>query len=613
MRQVSNTGQSTGSISDQKKSVFDRLGRQLDTGGQQRSMKRRPSPGQYGGDYMPPPHSMHDPNNYHPRYNPRDSHGQALDIDWRYQNNINDRRHMPPFARERHQPPHPTMSHMQSMPLSHSYDMDPRQAPYYSHPPHPGYHGGQQNGPTPAGPNMNPNDVAMSLQRSSPKYDRHGNIIVGGFKDRGPPIHMGGTMDHHSGMTPSRSFLPGPGGTIMHPGQGPHDHMPLGMRPNMYSHPQPPIQHQQRWHDNLEPDFSTIHDGRIVPDGNRFAPTAPHRFQNLQMRQQQQQQLVMNQQGSNHPNIPTHGYNSIGVDVPRYAKWKERRDVITSLDRETAQSSSRTDSLKSSLQQPENRITNMKADLATKKFKQQPQQHQADYSSTNKSEETIKITQKDDKDSTTSKDSGGTKDQSTKIKPKTDPQDISDGEIVDDEDSSDESETVITTGATKSFKECDLMSETYLKRNKLVSQPYVSGDDDCNKYFEPTSVNTKPVGKRKRLHDRDDYSTLDYETISDEDLDDIMGNKKVNDSKIGLDSEKNNKSLSEIELLNALGLDWANLVELAKQSKTTNKDSSTQSSALARFSLPNYLPTLGITQDLAGTEIYELVARVCRS
>lgn len=252
----------------------------------------------------------------------------------------------------------------------------------------------------------------------------------------------------------------------------------------------------------------------------------------------------------------------------------------------------------------------MKSDLAVKRTRQrQPQQLQPDITS-NKPEETIKLTQKDEKD-LTNKD--GAKDQVTKIKPKTDPQDISDGEIVDDEDSSDESETGANTEATKSFKECDLMSETYLKRNKLISQPYVSGDDDCHKYFESTNVNTKTVGKRKRLNDRDDYSNLDYETISDEDLDDIMGNKKYNEGKNGRDSEKSNKSLSEIELLNALGLDWANLVELAKQSKTSNKDSTTQNSALARFSLPNYLPTLGIIQELAGPEIYELVTRVCRS
>lgn len=567
MRQVPNFGQSSGSSSsDRKKSVFDRLGRQLETGSGQRlpsasttsgsTMRRRPSPSQYG-DYMQPPLPMHE------NYSGRDGPLNQAELDWRYQN----RTHMPQFMRDRppnllpQQPP----PHMQSMPPPQAhYEMDMghrQQPPYYPGSPYNG-----QCGDMP--PNMQ--------QRSSPKYDRHGNVIPN-FKGPAmlpPPPHIRMEPPHHQLMPqPSRGFMP----PMMQPGMHPGPNIPqemMQMRSDMMYGP--------RWQDDMEPEFA-MPKGRMMQE-DRFSPSNSHRFQ-----QQQQMMLPPQQTMLNLAQMAPGLYPNMPNEIPRYTKWKERRDVITTLDRETAQSSSRTDSLKSSLQQPDSKSSvttdqKEKASRGGEKFNKNELKANSDNSAKKSTDKTKKV--------------------------KTEPQDISDGEIIDDEDSSDGS---LTTGVvTTDTKDPMLDRRIDPTANKsFINTP--PRNRDSHKYFEPNA-------KKRRLYEREDYSTMDYETISDDDLDVYMGDKKdVNgkDEELGVDKASNDngdtRSLSEIELLNALGLDWANLVELAKQSKTScSKDSNVSGSALTRFLVPNYLHTLGITPDLAGHEIYELITKVCR-
>lgn len=527
-----------------------------------------------------------------------DLHAQAAELEWRHQN---ERRHQ--FSsRDRHPPPPPPQLAPLPPPHSH-YDIEMANArgqpPCY--PPHPH----QQ--PYPPGMPIGPLNSPISMhqqQRSSPKYDRHGNLIVGMFKERGNPAPVRlGPMDHHSGMSPPpRSFMP-PGSMLMHPGHEMQLHEMPSMRPASGMYP------PQRWHDNLEQaDFPPPH-ARMLPESSRFSPVGSRRYP--QQQPPQPMLLLNSSQGQPNPN------HSSG-DSTRYAKWRERRDVITTLDRETAQSSSRTDSLKSTLQQQDNRINANRTDVGT---------------SSNTSKKKIITTteqvednteeQKVPKEATNSNSSASNERESSlnketpttpKTKPdsKTEPQDISDGEIVDDEDSSDDSETVRPVGREAINDQLE-NHHGYLSgpmKTPIIRNTYTRNREP-HQYYD--------TGKKRRLIEREDYS-MDYETISDEDLDDFMGDKKISD--IGSDdprfderlrgSSGRDKSLSEIELLNALGLDWANLVELAKQSKTSSKETYA-SSAVRRFSMPNYLPTLGITPELAGQELYAIIMQVCRS
>jgi hypothetical protein len=148
-------------------------------------------------------------------------------------------------------------------------------------------------------------------RRPSPKYDRHGNPIRGSMRvDQPGP-----------GVNSARNFMgpPLPGPMMPHGG---YDMMP--MRPGMYQ----PI----RWPDNPEM-APQMQGGRILPD-DRFME--PNRF----MQQQSKSPMMIKSEMGGVPQ---------NFEAPRYSKWRERRDVITNLDRQTAQSSSKTDSLKSSL------------------------------------------------------------------------------------------------------------------------------------------------------------------------------------------------------------------------------------------------------------------------
>lgn len=594
MRQNPNSGQSFGSSpGEQKKSVFDRLGRPVEIGGHRsgasagNAMKRRPSPGQYG-EYMqpPPPMQMHEGGEFNNRY-PRDGPINQAELDWRYQN----RSHLSPFLRDRHsnmhqQAPVPP-NHMQPMPPPpQHYEMEVnhrQQGPYY---PHLGFHNGA-NGPPPHPGMISANELPMAMHqqqsRSSPKYDRHGNVITG-FKDRGlvPPQMRMNPMEH---ALPSRGFIP----PMMHPGPPPlaqpQQHEMPPMRPGMYG---------PRWQEGIDPEFSPgMHEARLMQD-QRFSPGSS-RFQQQQMMRQQQNVLPNQQQ----QHAPPGAFINMPHDIPRYTKWKERRDVITTLDRETAQSSSRTDSLKSTLQQIDNKSA----------------------SSGDKQQQAIAPAKKEAPARTSSSSNIKTKlataGNPEKIKDNanssaTEPQEISDGEIIDDEDSSDDCESSMTNPRESSFrKQSGSLNPTdsiNYKSSRDSRSAFIGNRESHQKPYEPS-------GKKRRIHEREDYSTMDYETISDDDLDVYMVDKKdgnVDERKGGKSGA--NKSLSEIELLNALGLDWANLVEMARQSKSSSsKDVTSSGAALSRFSMPNYLPTLGITPDLAGQEIYELITRVCRA
>lgn len=564
--QVSGSGQNSGS-NDQKKSIFDRLGRQIDTP-PGRSMKRRPSPGPFN-DYMPQS-SIHG-SEFNPYPGNRDPHAQA-ELEWRYQS---ERRHMPPqFASrpDRHPsqlPPAP--------PPHYEIEMAGRQQAYYPHPSHPYISQPVPNPPGAAGMNGPPGNgpPPLGMQRSSPKYDRHGNPIMS-FKDRGVPMRLNRPLDHHA-MSPSRNFMPP--GAMIPPGHEVNMHEIGPMRAGgMYPPP-------QRWHEGaFEPPEFPSHVSHTMRE-SRFGPIGSRRFQ------QQQQQM-------NNPQMP-----SGGGEATRYTKWRERRDVITTLDRETAQSSSRTDSLKSSLQQPDNRVNLKKEPVPSEPTKATPvaKQKLAHVGSDSSNSVTTISNEKDlASDKEISK-------QTSKVITKSEPQDISDGEIVDDEDSSDDSESI----KPAKVKEMGDFShdKSYLKRTKARQPAIFARGRESQQYYDQAN-------KKRRMHE--DYS-MDYETISDEDLDDFMDEKKISDMGTDVDRLGNSRlhgeggknSVSEIELLNALGLDWANLVEMSKQSKS--KDTYSPGSALPRFSMPNYLPTLGISADLVGPEIYDLILKVCRS
>jgi hypothetical protein len=567
-----NQGQDSG---EQKKSVFDRLGRQLDTG---RGSNRR-SPAQYVEHQMHPG-GMHEPPPPPPpldfgaggagsgsggggggvRYMRGDGHP---DMDWRYQQN--DRRNMA-FGRDRYQVG-PSMPMPMPPPPPH-YDMDGmppgrQPPPYYPPPPHfqPGPQGPlppqQQQQPPPqlmGGPEPMP--AGMHHQRRpSPKYDRHGNPIRGSMR-----------MEQSRCVTSPRNFMGPPMPGPMLPASG-YDMMP--MRPEMY----PP----NRWPEN--PDLGPqMHVGRLLPDNRFMEPPNPStRFPQQQQQQQQQMKspmLLNPEMVGGPPNL----------EAPRYSKWRERRDVITNLDRQTAQSSSKTDSLKSSLQQSENKGNMLKKSKNVRSGEQAGTKKQSA-----ESQAATEAT-KEKKESTPSKSSNN-KDDSNKDS-KNGPQDISDGEIVDDEDSSDDSDVANEPPSLNSID-----SDLKFEQNNRQRAAFVRKPTESQPIYE--------VGKRRRLHERDEYS-MDYETISDEELDDFMSEKKLGEDEKG-QGRGAGKNSSEIELLNALGLDWANLIEMTKQSR---KDTQTSDSALRRFSLPNYLPTLGISRELAGPEIYDLMMKV---
>lgn len=418
----------------------------------------------------------------------------------------------------------------------------------------------------------------MHQQRSSPKYDRMLNVGPT-FKHRGGSHRMS-PMDHNPGISPPRNFLP-PGPAPPHLGM--HDMSPINpdsgaIYPNNY-----------RWADSAEQDYLLNHGNRIMDD-----PTISRRYKQQQMQPNQ----TLNPQAHNHLLPQT-------SEVSRYARWRERRDVITNLDKETARSSSRTDSLKSSLQQSDSKNALSKTSRKPNNADENQSIQSSSGSSVSKKDpdqlkQTANSKSTAEHGSASEKDPSSNQELSEKNSSK-DPQDISDGEIIDDEDSSDEEEQ---HNKVQNISSRPIVASNYqTNRNRMHSTRGL--DIESHHYYEN--------GKKRRLIEREDYA-MDYETISDEDLDDFMGDKKMLDEDVKLcgrnGSEKDSKSSSEIELLNALGLDWANLVEIAKQSKTSSKENSSPS---MRFSIANYLPTLGITADLVGPELYDLVMKASRT
>lgn len=499
---------------EQRKSVFDRLGQQLAASGQRQ---------------------MNEPNFNH--YGPRDSQPSQAELDWHYQNERRQQMNVP--VKDRHHPP---------MNMGPPYQMEMMDRPAY-YPPHMAYH---DSGPPMPGPPMlghsAPMPMAIHQRRDMQKLDsRQGNMMVGGFKDRPGPMRM-------IVGPPDPYFMGAPMGSPPPDFMGPRQMLPPGheMSPMRHTGMYPP----QRWPDGME---MAGQQGRMMPPDEPFGFMGyppPH------------QPPMLNPESAQAP------MQMSGQEVPRYAKWRERRDFITNLDRETAQSSSRTDSLKSSMQQNEphggkSNHRSRRHNNAAKQAAKQAEQNKSENKTANQQQ--------------TNKTTGTSEKNDNK------PQDISDGEIVDDDDASDDSDDMVP-----------------LKRpNAPASDGKTQGDIQI-------SDNTK----RRRVADREDYS-MDYETISDEDLDDFMGDKKLSelalvDAKSGdLKGQANAKNSSEMELLNTLGLDWAHLIEMSKQTRAP-KESQTSGSALMRFSLQNYLPTLKITPDLAGAEITDLINKACR-
>lgn len=384
---------------------------------------------------------------------------------------------------------------------------------------------------------------------------------------------------------------------------------PTMMQPEM-----PPMRTNQRWYgtevynSEYQPSLSHPYGQRMQTD-ERYSPVSGRRCLPTPVTSDSVKQVP-----------------SSSSEASRYAKWRERRDTIINLDRETAQLSSRTDSFKSSLQQADSDRALKTSDIrlpASKTAREKSSEivvknEQVDEKEKNHDGEVQDKDKSDDKNGKSEKTS----------KSVSENQEISDGEIVDDEDSdSDDSETM-STSAMLSVRPLDRL--TGLEQAPTLS-PAGSGsyprrvrDSQFERDFYSEA---QPLTKKRRLQERDDY-LLDYETISDdEDLEDIMAEKIGDDSSrymseggagiLGVEDGTSTgtiaKKSSEIELLNALGLDWANLVEIAKQSRNTNSTSSGEpGSALARFSVPNYLPTLGISLELAGPKLFDLVSRVCR-
>lgn len=299
------------------------------------------------------------------------------------------------------------------------------------------------------------------------------------------------------------------------------------------------------------------------------------------------------------------------AEQPRYTKWKERRDVITSLDRETAQSSSRTDSLKSSLQQP---MMHMRLGDGPHRFGR-PERHRSGKRGGRRNREAkrLKLEQKLSRELKESKQNKESKELKELKEPKllkgpkppkeakvkTEPQEISDGEIIDDDDDSSDNDSDI------------------ISKQSIASRANSTGEELLFKQPRHDSNSSHHQQKfrdvAKKRHPESDDSVLDYEAISDdEDLDDFMADKdlaQLDDSSKSVSSDV--KINTEMELLNALGLDWGNLVEKAKRSKSSLKDSAA-SSILTKFSPSKYLPTLCIGPELVGPEIEKLIESVTR-
>lgn len=500
-------------LSDQKKSVFERLGNLSE------SNRLYPSEHMPHGMHQTPPQiSMRHRGDIQPQ-----AHHNQPDMEWHHYVHQHPERRHPSFTnRDQHLLPPP--------PMQLSYE-DGR-AYYDSHYRHSTPVHGLPPPPLPQVHIDNPS------QRSSPKYDRHGNLIVG-FRERQPR----NLVEQHF-SSPDPYCVPSPRIDSIRPVPG--------------MAPPPP-----RWHENIGISFQGQLAYDVQVDG--YSPAAGGKF---------------------FPSFQQQVLSSSGSEVSSYARWRERRHTITTLDRETARSSSRTKSLKSSLKQNEGK------NLEGRNLKSTVSQR-----ATQLTDETKPIiSQPKLKEKDIKKEPG--------IEPSTKetPADISDGEIVDDS-SEDETEPGIEQQA--SFDPNTQSSKTYKRDVRIF---------ESKNLFEHGR-------KRLRRFDGIDNGAMDFENISDEEFDDFVYDKNKNTSSEvrnsgnslnSADISVNSKSASEIELLNSIGLDWANLVEMAKKSKSKDIVPSAGSARL-RFTLAAYLPTLCISPELAGPELYDMVAKLSRS
>lgn len=263
--------------------------------------------------------------------------------------------------------------------------------------------------------------------------------------------------------------------------------------------------------------------------------------------------------------------------LPKSNRWRERRDAISNLDLQTAQSMSKTNSLKSSMQLH---------DLKRHAYKK-PSTSSATPKETlevnNKADDSSKLVTKQNTCSSI-EDASNKKSQEDK-KVNDAPADISDGEIVDD--TSDEEAEAFHVQEFGSFKRG--ASETM--------------DGNVNDYTQ-----------RKRRRYENEENLWELENISDDDLDDLINDKDALSAEKSSSSKAEEAGLkqasSEAELLKSIGIDWLNLVQMAKQSKRQQDSSRQRDSARLRFSLPVYLPELGISSELAGPELYEIVSKI---
>lgn len=582
----------------QKKSVFDRLGHQVDS-------KRRQSTTPQGR-FMGPSRAIQAPGSVIP--DDGRSRGQFMS-----RNNMPHNQHLSPIDRrvpnhmESHRsgPPGPQpLTHPGPGPQYHQYPIDmasPRHGQFFQHdgygpnqlpPIHP-----HQSGPM-GHPDMNNYNqhhrIGLNSNTNSPSMQfRNRRLDFQAPMGQSGPPQMEMNMMHNA---PEDMFMQGPRGPMdIHgppPQSGPLPHEMLpnnGDRNHFMGHPQAPggPMMMQRWD---HPDMMPIHHpidqfGRPILDHQvaGMSRQIPDGHMMMSEQQHMQQQRLGSMLGP--PELQS----------GRYTKWRERRDVITNLDRETTQSSFRTDSLKSSLYhsgQASNRTdqhTNLNQTKPISNTNQPDNRASMDRSTNRQYASDKQKSSKNNRKPRKKKQSMPKKDDPHTNQSQIQ-QDMSDGEIVEEESVSDEAE------------QQDLENDS--KCEKLV--------ENHGELAASSELDERPAKRARYANDSRDED-LDYETISDEDLDDFMedGKKKSSGQSKSVGAKKSDP---DRELLVALGLDWGSLVEMAKQNKNTARYKMTsERSALSRFKLSEYLPKLGICKDLIRPEINLMVDKICRT
>lgn len=425
----------------------------------------------------------------------------------------------------------------------------------------------------------------------------------------------------------------------------------------------------------------------------------------------------------NNPSMHNISNQHGGEEASRYVTWRERRNAITSLDREAARSNSKTNSLKSTLQSSHKdngaNSSNLKLSPLLNTNSSSPTTGNG---SATKLENTTpsSLGQSTSKPCTSNNGQGSTADETaTTIKRKKDssnaskepPTDMSDGEIVDD-DSSDEdimqtievkeianiaqqhqqpqqqyysrgynvpsrysehSNSALTnnSGRTKERNTHDevgnedglnmgakirsnssprLQSISVWEVNRMSESrssargekdPEYHGDSREVKNKDSDSLLNEPPAKKKHVDiaadQIDNPSNDNLETISDDEFDAIVdedqeSSTKGSSSSYPDDNKTNRDNLEEkqssqttnglvqqksicadkgeSELIKALGIDWANLCDLAKK-QSKSREIFTPGCARLRFTAPHYLKILRISPELAGEELMNQINKIC--